>query len=63
MIASSAGHDEIVTLLLENGADVHVVNLTGQSGLHYAASKNRLSVSIKNHDIYCILCILQVKYL
>ena len=46
MIASSAGHEDIVILLLEKKADVHEVNFTGQSCLHYAASKNHLSVSL-----------------
>ena len=45
MIASSAGHEDILIMLLEKNADVHSVNFTGQSCLHYAASKNQLSVS------------------
>ena len=45
MIASSAGHEDILIMLLERNADVCCVNSTGQSCLHYAASKNQLSVS------------------
>ena len=45
MIASSAGHEDILVMLLEKNANVHSVNFTGQSCLHYAASKNQLSVS------------------
>ena len=44
MIATSAGHESIVISLLEKKADVHICNFTGQSALHYAASKNRFSV-------------------
>ena len=45
MIASSAGHESIVIMLLEKNADIHIVNFTGQSCLHYAASKNQSTVS------------------
>eukprot|EP00795_Rhopilema_esculentum_P009500 gene9500-17237_t len=45
MIASSAGHDDIVISLLESKADPQIVNFTGQSVLHYAASKNRLTIA------------------
>lgn len=48
MIASSAGHEEIVALLLEKNANAQILNFTGQSALHYAASKNQLSVGINN---------------
>lgn len=44
MIASSAGHEEIVSQLLAKGAQVNAVNNTGQCSLHYAASKDRYPV-------------------
>lgn len=46
MIAVSAGREDVVAYLLDTGlsVDVNVVNSTGQNCLHYAASKNRLSV-------------------
>ena len=36
--------DEVVRLLIGLDADVNAVNKTGQSPMHYAASKNRLQV-------------------
>lgn len=45
MIACSAGHIEIVKLLIEKGANVRVTNNNGQTPLHYAASRNRLDVA------------------
>ena len=47
MIAVSAGHEDVVAYLLEAGlsVDVNIINSTGQNCLHYAASKNRLSVN------------------
>lgn len=42
MIASSAGRSDVVSLLLEYGASANAQNSTGQSALHYAASKQRL---------------------
>ena len=45
IIASSAGHSEIVAYLLElDGVDVNAVNSTGQTAMHYAASKDRFQV-------------------
>lgn len=44
MIGVSAGRVEAVSLLFERGCDVNVVNSTGQTPMHYAASKNRLQV-------------------
>jgi len=45
IIASSAGHSEIVSYLLQlEGVNVDAVNSTGQSAMHYAASKDRLQV-------------------
>ena len=48
MIAVSAGREDIVAYLLDGGlsVNVNVINSTGQNCLHYAASKNRLSVII-----------------
>ena len=45
MISVSAGMTEVVRLLIGYSADVNVTNKTGQSSLHYAASKNRLEVN------------------
>ncbi|VDM32427.1 unnamed protein product [Hydatigera taeniaeformis] len=47
MIAVSAGREDVVAYLLNAGlsVDVNVVNSTGQNCLHYAASKNRLSIA------------------
>eukprot|EP00794_Sanderia_malayensis_P008928 gene8928-9880_t len=45
MIAVSAGHEKLVLKLLEKKADVHVCNYTGQSVLHYAASKNHCNIA------------------
>lgn len=36
MSAVSAGREEAVILLLENGADVNAENSSGQTALHYA---------------------------
>lgn len=43
-IASSVGQVDIVSALVEKGATVNAVNQTGQTPLHYAASRNRLEV-------------------
>lgn len=40
----SAGSLEIVSLLINKGADVNHVNGKGQASLHYAASKNHPEV-------------------
>lgn len=47
MIAVSAGREDVVNYLLDSGLSVNVnaVNSTGQNCLHYAASRNRISVS------------------
>ncbi|KAI9018012.1 ankyrin repeat-containing domain protein [Phycomyces nitens] len=42
MIAASAGHEKVVELLLEHGSDPLEQNESGQTALHYAASKNKL---------------------
>lgn len=44
MIAASAGHMQIVKLLLGHGAQVNAVNIKGQCPLHYAASKDWIEV-------------------
>ena len=45
MIASSAGHIEIVKALLAAGADVNMTNDNGQTPLHYASSRNREDIA------------------
>lgn len=45
-IATSAGHTEIVTILVSQKAYTNATNQTGQTPLHYAASKNRYDVSL-----------------
>jgi 26S proteasome non-ATPase regulatory subunit 10 len=44
IISVSAGMEEVMRLLIGCAADVNATNKTGQSSLHYAASKNRLQV-------------------
>jgi len=55
LIASSAGHDGIVTTLLRQDADPNKRNATGQTALHYAASRNRFNIAemliLNNADI------------
>ena len=46
MIAASAGRFQIVKDLISKEAQVNAVNSTGQTPLHYAASKDRYEVSI-----------------
>ena len=50
MIASSAGRDHIVSMLIGKGADVNMSNDNGQTSLHYAASRNRLEVHGKSNS-------------
>jgi len=45
MIATSAGHQQIVEKLAEKGADLNASNTTGQTALHYASSKDRLAIA------------------
>lgn len=44
MIATSAGRDAIVSMLICHGADINSSNEGGQTALHYAASRNRHQV-------------------
>ena len=44
IIASSAGHLDIVRMLVERGASVNEVTAEGRSALLYAASKGRDSI-------------------
>lgn len=44
MIAASAGRDEIVKMLIGQGAEVNAINSGGQCALLYASSKDRLKV-------------------
>ena len=46
MIAASAGHTQIVKMLIGHGAQVNAVNCNGQCSLHYAASRGRFEVWI-----------------
>jgi ankyrin repeat protein len=43
-IASVFGNLEAVKILIENGADVNVLNNNGSNPLHYAASRDRLEI-------------------
>ena len=52
MIASSAGRDAIVSMLIGYGADVNSVNEGGQTPLHYAASRNRYEVCLKCYVLF-----------
>ena len=45
IIASSAGHENIVKSLLQRDANPNKATATGQTALHYAASRNRFKVS------------------
>jgi len=45
IIASSAGHDNIVAELLRRNADPNKTTSTGQTALHYAASRNRFKIA------------------
>lgn len=52
LIASSAGHPQIVHFLISHNAQVSVVNQTGQSPLHYAASKGHMEVGFSlSHEL------------
>ena len=62
MIASSAGHESIVIMLLEKNADIHIVNFTGQSCLHYAASKNQSTVSFVFFKYLCLIVYISILY-
>jgi len=55
IIASSAGHSDIVTYLLQlERVNVDAINSTGQTAMHYAASKDRLQVNLLIFTVYCI---------
>jgi 26S proteasome non-ATPase regulatory subunit 10 len=45
IIASSAGHDNIVKTLLQRDANPNKTTATGQTALHYAASRNRFKIA------------------
>ncbi|MCJ1483377.1 hypothetical protein MMC06_003544 [Schaereria dolodes] len=48
MIASSIQEgDDLVDLLLKKGADVNMKNFSGQTALHFCASKNNLEIARK----------------
>jgi ankyrin repeat protein/2-C-methyl-D-erythritol 4-phosphate cytidylyltransferase len=44
-IASILGNFDAVKILIENGADVNVLNNNGSNPLHYAASRGRLDIA------------------
>ena len=44
MIASSAGHFELVKYLIEEKCDINHKNLNGLTSLHYACSRDILEV-------------------
>lgn len=53
ILASSAGHTEVVKLLLTKCDDVNHKGTQGHSALQYAASKGWLKVNIKNKNDTC----------
>jgi serine/threonine-protein phosphatase 6 regulatory ankyrin repeat subunit B len=42
--ASAEGHDKVVKILLENGADVDIKNFKGQTPLHIAAQRGNVNI-------------------
>ena len=44
MIASSAGHLELVRYLIGEKCDINCKNFNGLTSLHYACSRDRLEV-------------------
>ncbi len=52
MSAVSAGREEAVILLLENGADVNAENSSGQTALHYAVQLLHTCL----HPLSCAAC-------
>lgn len=50
ILASSAGHSEVVHLLLTKCDDINHKGTQGHSALQYAASKGWLKVSAKIHN-------------
>jgi ankyrin repeat protein len=45
-MASGNGHDEIVSYLIEAGADLNLQNETGNTALHWAALNNHMKIAI-----------------
>ena len=54
MIAASAGHLQIVKMLIGRDAQVNAVNCNGQCALHYAASRDRQEVRV-DHAVKVLL--------
>ena len=44
LVAALRGHDDAVKVLLENGADVGLTDITNSSALHVAAGYGRLKI-------------------
>jgi ankyrin repeat protein len=53
MIAAGVGNNKVVTLLLENGADLHAIDENGNNVIHYAALNKKQKGSLL-HDEFGI---------